>query len=140
MEYAMQEASFTRPAALLDGTVNRLVYRRPTGTMQVLVTRTLAQRKSLAELTALRLRDQRRALPYFTLADQSERLVTGKPAVDVRVSYHEGDTKVYQRSASFLVDARLVLLAVQGPEKVRDDIDATFEHALRTLAFRRPAA
>lgn len=137
MDYATQEASFERPPGLADASINRLVYKRPTGNLQIVVSRAPAQGKSLSELTAIRLRDQKRALPYFELADQAERQVANKPAADVALLYNEGERKAYQRSVSFLVDASLVLVAVHGPAGSRKELDEMFEQAIASLTFRQ---
>lgn len=137
MDYATQEALFELPVGYGDASLNRLVYKRPTGAIHVVVSRTPSQNKTLAELTTIRLRDQQRSLPYFELGQRSERLVAGAPASDVSLHYADADRKVYQRSASFLIAGHLVLLAAQGPATAREEIDAIFEHALTTLVFRQ---
>ncbi len=137
MDYATQEALFEIPTGYGDASLNRLVYKRPTGAVHVVISRTPAQGKTLAQLTAIRLRDQQRALPFFELGQQSERLVSGAPTADVSLFYADADRKIYQRSASFLIGGNLALLAVQGPAAAREEIDGMFEHALGTLVFRQ---
>ena len=136
MHYATHEASFATSASLVDGTVNRLAYRRPNGKLEIFVTRTLAQRKSLPELTAIRLRDQQRALPFYELGGRAERTVASRAVVDVRITFDAAGARAYQRSASFLVDFRMLVIAVQGPIALEAEIDAAFEHLLATLTFR----
>jgi hypothetical protein len=138
MHYATQEASFATSGSLVDGTVNRLVYKRQNKRLEVFVTRTLAQRKSLAELTAIRLKDQQRALPFYELGGRAERTVAGRAATEVRITFDGDGGRAYQRSASFLVDVRLLVVAVQGPAVLAGEVDATFEHLLSTMTFRAP--
>ena len=96
----------------------------------------LFRRKSLAELTAIRLRDQKRALPFYELGGRAERTIANRAAVDVAITFDGEGTRAYQRSASFLVDVRLLVIAVQGPAALAAEVDATFEHVLATLTFR----
>lgn len=137
MDYATQEAMFELPAGFGDASLHRLVYKRATGNVHVVVSRTPGQNKTLEQLTTIRLRDQQRSLAYFELGQRSERLVAGTPAADVSLFYADADHKIYQRSASLLVTGTLVLLAVQGPAASREEIDGIFEHALGTLVFRQ---
>lgn len=137
MDYATQEASFERPPGLADATINRLVYKRPTGNLQIVVSRAPAQGKSLAELTAIRLRDQKRALPYFELGRQDQRQVANQPTADVALFYNEGERKAYQRSASFIVEGSLVLVAVHGPAQSRQELNDLYEQVLTSLTFRQ---
>jgi hypothetical protein len=136
MDYATQEASFALPNGFADVTLNRLVYKRPTGDLQVVVARSAAQGQSLEEAVTARLRDQQRGIPYFEIGDRSARQVANRPAIDTRVTYVERERKRYQRSASFVVDKKVLVMAVLGPAEGREEIDAIFETALASLAFR----
>ena len=137
MDYATQESSFELPSGFGDASINRLVYKRPTGDTLVMVSRLPSQGKTLEQATTARLRDQQRALAYFELGQRSERQVAGAPASDVSLFYSDKDRKNYQRSASFLIRGTVIILGVQGPAASRDEIDRIFEHALGTLVFRQ---
>jgi len=137
VDYATQEASFELPSGFGDASLNRLVYKRPTGDTHLVVSRAPGQGKTLEQLTTIRLREQQRALPYFELGQRSERLVAGAAVADVSLFYADAERKLYQRSASFLIRGNLLLLAIQGTATARDEIDRMFEHALATVVFRQ---
>ena len=69
MDYATQEASFAIPSGFTDLTLNRLVYKRPSGDLQIVVVRVAAQGKSLDEAVTARLREQQRSIPYLEVVE-----------------------------------------------------------------------
>jgi hypothetical protein len=136
MDVTTHEACFGVPEGLVDFTLNRLVYKRPNGDLQVVVGRVPAQGRSLEQVVDARVRDQQRSIPYLAITGRSSRQVANRQAIQVTMTFVDRGRQKYQRSVSVAAVEKVIVLAVLGPTERRDEIDAMYETAVASLSFR----
>ncbi len=136
--YMTQEAGFELPAGWIDASITLLEYTRPGGPIRVGLSRTERGGKDLPALMEERLTEQRRKLPFFEIIGRAERTVAGLGAMVVNAEHEEASQKMYQRSLSFVLGGRFLVLGVSGPTSHRVEIDAIFDRVVPTITLRTP--
>lgn len=142
--YELHEATLELPRGYDDASMNSLSFSRPSGELDVFVSRAPTVGASLESLVRLRLAEMRRALPAFELLRQAELVVDGERSVEIEIIFSDRGIPRLQRQLFILVDdlhganqKKLVTLGVHAHADARADIAEVFEGAVASLAVRR---
>jgi len=141
MEYDIDEARFELFAPMVDISANTLEVDLPNGgVMRVYVARKPREDGDLASHVRERIVDLRRQLPEFESTPEAPLEIDGKPAIEARFRYRDGQTPLYHRALAFFVAKKLVMLGIVAPAGENELADRTFESLLKSLVIEDRSA
>lgn len=137
--FYMNEAVLVLPDGAVDRTMTHVLLATPSGARATFVAERLEIEagQTLREACRAYTRDLEVRLRGFTLVFEREGSLDGVPALEVGVRWRNDDgDPMYTRQAHLRLDATWMILAIEGPSNVREELDELFDPILASIQLR----
>ena len=137
--FYINEAVLVLPDAAVDRTMTHVLLSTPSGAKATFVVERLdlAPGQTLREACTSYTRDLQLRLRGFTPVFERESSLDEAPALEVGIRWRtDAGEPRYTRQVHLRLDARWVILAIEGPSHVREEIDGLFDPILTSIRLR----
>ncbi|UQA60491.1 DcrB-related protein [Polyangium aurulentum] len=137
--FYMNEAALVLPDNAVDRTMTHVLLSTPSGARATFVVERLEIElgQTLREACLSYTRELQTRLRAFSTVFERESAIDGAPALEIGVRWRSdaGDL-TYTRQAHLRLEAAWVILAIEGPLEVRDELDELFDPILASVQLR----
>lgn len=137
--FYMNEAALVLPDGAVDRSMTHVHLATPSGARATFIVERLEIEpgQTLREACHAYTRDLEMRLRGFSTVFEREGSLDGAPTLEVGVRWrNEGGDPMYTRQAHLRLDATWVIVAIEGPSPVREEIDELFDPILASLRLR----
>jgi hypothetical protein len=137
--FYMNEASLVLPDGAVDRSTTHVLLSTPSGARATFVVERLdiEPGQTLREAYLSYVRDLQRRLSRFSAVFERESSLDGAPALEIGVRWRsEAGDSMYTRQAHLRLDAAWVIVAIEGPSGVREELDGLFDPILASMRLR----
>jgi hypothetical protein len=137
--FYMNEAALVLPDDAVDRTTTNVLLSTPSGARATFVVERLdiALGQTLREACLSYTREIETRLRAFSTVFEREGSIDGAPALEVGVRWrNDAGDMMYTRQAHLRLEAAWMILAIEGPLDVREELDALFEPILASVQLR----
>lgn len=135
----MNEAALVLPPGAVDRSFTHVLLTTPSGFEVTFVVERMAVEpgQSLRDAYASYVRDLQMRLRRFSPVMERETTVDGTPALEIGVHWRNagGDNR-YTRQVHLRLEALWLVVGIEGPRDVRQEIDALFEPIVASIQLR----